>query len=97
MSKVREILKYSIPSTVLRKAREHGLDPSHIGISGRKTHKYVYRPPNQAPVHFGAWAMQDYTKHKDKERLEAFRRRNHKWRDAPKGSASWLSWYLLWT
>jgi hypothetical protein len=89
MYKAKYILIYSTPLIVLRKAREHG-------ISGRKTHKYVYRPPNKAPVHFGAWGMEDYTKHKDRERLEAFRSRS--WATAPReGSASrcrsnWLYW-----
>jgi hypothetical protein len=97
MSKAKEILKYSVPSIVFKKAREHGIDPKHIELSSRKTHKYVYRPPNTAPVHFGAMFYEDYTKHKDRARLEAFHKRNHRWMDAPKGSAAWLSWYLLWT
>lgn len=96
MSKARSILLYSTPSIVYRKAKALGIDPSLIEISGRKTHKYVYRPPNSAPVHFGAWGMQDYTKHKDKQRLEAFRRRNHRWATAAKGTAAWLSYWLLW-
>jgi hypothetical protein len=96
MNKAKEILLYSTPRIVLRKAKEHGIDPSHIFLSSRKTHKYVYRPPNMAPVHFGAMGYTDYTKHRDKERLEAFRSRNRRWATAPKGSAAWLSWHLLW-
>jgi hypothetical protein len=39
---------------------------------------------------------EDYTKHQDLHRRELFRKRNHKWADAEKYSAAFLSYYLLW-
>lgn len=33
---------------------------------------------------------EDYTKHRDKKRLQQFRQRNHKWSQAEKYSPSWL-------
>ena len=40
--------------------------------------------------------MSDYTKHKDKKRLDNFKSRNAAWRTAPKESAANLSYKLLW-
>jgi hypothetical protein len=33
----------------------------------------------------------------DKERAKRFKLRNHRWANAPKYSASWLSYHILWT
>jgi hypothetical protein len=38
----------------------------------------------------------DFTKTHDERRRERFRMRNHRWRDAPRYSAAWLSYHLLW-
>ncbi len=47
-------------------------------------------------VHFGSIDYQDYTKHNDLKRKNLFLNRNHKWKDKPKDSPAYLSYYLLW-
>ncbi len=47
-------------------------------------------------VHFGQMGYEDATKHYDLNRINRFKKRNWKWRNAPKYSPAYLSWYLLW-
>ena len=47
-------------------------------------------------IHFGQIGCEDYTKHKDRQRLNEFRQRNWKWENSPMYSPRWLSWHLLW-
>ena len=47
-------------------------------------------------IHFGEIGYIDYTKSKDKNLRKNFRSRNHLWKDAPKYSAAYCSYYLLW-
>lgn len=97
--KLRQMLYYSSPAKAKQNARKYGLNPDWLYISTSKTHKYMYKDPSSKVVHFGSFdpPMQDYLKHNDKERLEAFRKRNARWRDAPRLSPSWLSYWILWS
>jgi hypothetical protein len=56
----------------------------------------MVQDPNGKWIHFGAISYQDYTKHKDQERRERFRKRNHKWANAKIYSPAYLSYHLLW-
>jgi hypothetical protein len=47
-------------------------------------------------IHFGQMGYQDFTKHRDRARRTRFRRRNRKWASAPKYSAAWLAYHVLW-
>ena len=47
-------------------------------------------------THFGCAGMSDFTKHKDDIRRNAFLKRNAKWDNSDKFSASTLSTFLLW-
>ena len=47
-------------------------------------------------IHFGFYGMEDFTKHRNLRRRDAFRIRNAKWATAPKWSPSWMSYWLLW-
>ena len=47
--------------------------------SNRKNKKYMIKNPDGKMIHFGASGYADFTAHKDKERRERFRKRNHKW------------------
>lgn len=88
------IEKYSNPKIVQRKAKEYGLE---VVFSPRKNKKYrIVNPETNKYVDFGFFGMEDYTKHFDENRRRLFRLRNHRWANAPKYSASWLSFYLLW-
>jgi hypothetical protein len=47
-------------------------------------------------IHFGMMGYEDWTKHHDKKRRASFQTRNKKWATAPRFSARWLSYHLLW-
>ena len=51
---------------------------------------------NDKWIHFGDSRYADFTGHGDERRRELFRMRNAKWATANKGSAAFLSYYLLW-
>ena len=88
------IEKYSNPKLVQKKAKQYGID---VVYSPRKNKKYrIVNPETNEYVDFGFFGMEDYTRHLNENRRRLFRLRNRKWADAPKYSASWLSYYLLW-
>ena len=90
-----DIELYSDPKIVQRKAKLYNLD---VVYSPKKNKKYrILNPETNKFVDFGFFGMQDFTKHKNLIRLENFRKRNKKFYDAPKYSASWASAYLLWS
>jgi hypothetical protein len=85
---------FSNPKVVQKKAKEYGLN---VVYSPRKNKKYrIVNPETNKYVDFGFYGMQDFTLHKDEERRQKFLSRNRRFKDAPKYSASWLSYYLLW-
>lgn len=88
---------YSNPIKVLHNAKKIYGDDVEIDYSTRNDKKYMIRNPNNNKwIHFGAYGMEDYTKHKNKKRRESFLRRNHKWADLPLYSAGFMSFHLLW-
>jgi hypothetical protein len=91
----QDINKYSNPKIVQQKAKEYGIP---IVFSPRKNKKYVImNPDTNKYIHFGQMGYEDLTKHEDKERAKRFKLRNHRWANAPKYSASWLSYHILWS
>lgn len=94
MKKDIEILKYSNPSIVQQQATKYLGEK--IYISTRKDKKYMVKNPKGKWIHFGQFGYEDYTKHKDENRRDNFRRRNAKWSKAEKYSPSWLSYWILW-
>jgi hypothetical protein len=97
--KCRQMLYYSSPAKAKQNVRKVGLNPNWLYISTRQDKKYMYKPTDGRAIHFGSWdpPMVDYLKHGDRQRLEAFQKRNHRWRDAPRMSPSWLSYWVLWS
>jgi hypothetical protein len=87
------IYDYTNPEMVFKKAKEMGID--YIELSTRKDKKYMAFDGKKW-IHFGQMGYEDYTKHKDKHRRDLFRKRNHKWADAPEMSPAFLAYYLLW-
>ena len=73
--KFNELLKYSNPAKVLKKAKEYDINPNNIYLSWLKSKKYVLMTPDDEIVHFGYMGMEDYTKHNDSIRKEAFKKR----------------------
>lgn len=94
MKKDLEILKYSNPSIVQQQANKYLGEK--IYISTRKDKKFMVKNSEGKWIHFGQFGYEDYTKHKDENRRDNFRRRNAKWSKAEKYSPSWLSYWLLW-
>ena len=70
MDKSKEILKYSNPEVVFRRARDYGIN--HIAISTHASKKYMIRTPDNRIVHFGQFGMEDFTKHKNEKRRSAY-------------------------
>jgi hypothetical protein len=98
MSKEDFIYNYSNPEIVERQASIYFPNDFDLKISTRKDKKYMIKGgfTNYKWVHFGAWGMEDFTKHKNKERKKAFQLRNHKWKNMPENSPAYISYYLLW-
>ena len=94
---LKELVKVSSPKEVYNKFIELGYDKyTNIYISTRKDKKYmVIHPITNKKVHFGS-TMEDYTKHKDIVRRNAFLKRNAKWAKADKYTPGYLSYNLLW-
>lgn len=99
MSKLEQILPYTDPIMVERRAKQLYGRNVKIEYSTRKDKKYMIYDPNKNKwVHFGSMnpPMEDYTRHKDEERRRRFQIRNHMWASSPIYSASYNSYYLLW-
>ena len=92
---MKNINDYSDPLLVQELANKY-LGDVTIYLSSRKDKKYMVRNPAGNIVHFGQYPYQDFTKHGDINRRDSFRKRNVKWKDAPKWSAAWLAYHLLW-
>ena len=92
-SKLNELKQYSDPDIVAYKAQQLGLNTVHESL--RKDKKYMVFDGNKM-IHFGQMGYEDYTKHGDGRRRTNFRKRNHRWANAPKYSPAYLSYNLLW-
>lgn len=97
MTKEEDIKLYSNPDKVYKDAKKlYGKD-IEFDISIRKDKKYMIKIPNTNKwVHFGQMNYEDYTKHKDIERRNKFRIRNHKWANADIYSPAYMAYHLLW-
>lgn len=85
---------FSNPDVVRKKAKEYDLE---VVYSPRKNKKYrIVNPETNKYVDFGSIDYEDATLHQDQKRIEAFKKRNRKWKDATKYSPAWLSYHLLW-
>ena len=84
---------YSNPDEVKKKARKYRLNP--VYESTRRNKKYMVYDGDKF-IHFGQFPFEDFTKHHDKTRLEAFRRRNWRWQYSDVYTPAWLSFHLLW-
>ncbi len=70
----------------------------YLKKSTRSDKKYMVYV-NGKTIHFGAYGMSDYTKHKDKDRLERYNlrhKRNENWTKKGIKTAGFWSKWLLW-
>ena len=98
--KLDKLLTKSNPEEVYKPAKKiiHPHSNFELNLSTRKNNKYMIRGEftNNKWVHFGNINYEDYTFHKDKRRLDNFRKRNSKWGYSNMDTPSFLSFYLLW-
>jgi len=92
MDKITELKKYSNFDEVKKIGKKYGIND--VLISTRKDKKYMIIHNNKK-IHFGAFGMEDATKHYDPIRIKNFKTRNASWKDAPKYSPAWLSYHGL--
>jgi|LakMenE18May11ns_1017448.scaffolds.fasta_scaffold8491515_1 hypothetical protein len=93
----KNIYEFSDPNIVQKRAYKLLGKEARIIISPKKDKKYrIYNPLTNKYVDFGYYGMEDYTKHKDKERQRRFKLRNKKWANSEPYTPSFLSYYLLW-
>ncbi len=98
--KFKELLKYSNPIEVQKKAFKLLGNEAHIYISSRHDKKYMIWDENKFNfVHFGHMGYEDFTKHKDLKRRQRYIARASKikgnWKDN-QYSPNNLSIILLW-
>ena len=101
-TKLEQLLNYSNPKIVLKKAKLIFGPNVKLAVSTRENKKYqIYNPNINKWVHFGSFnpPMEDYTYHKDEERRMNYilRASNIKgnWKD-DSYSPNNLSIHLLW-
>lgn len=93
------ILKYSDPLEAARKAKIYLGEAGRLHFSTRKDKKYMVQNPHGAWIHFGATGYEDFTKHMDEARRQAYlaRSKNIKgnWK-SDKYSPNNLAIHILW-
>ena len=66
-------------------------------LSDRKNKKFmVIDPHTNKKINFGQIGYEDWLKHHDPERRRRFLTRNRRWKQAPKYSAAYLAYHILW-
>jgi len=100
MAKETDILKYSNPEKVFKKAKEYLGHSVKIEISDNPKKKYmVYNPKEDKWIHFGQMGYEDFTKHRDPIRRHNYLTRTYfmkgNWR-TDKYSPNNLSRNILW-
>jgi GTPase Era involved in 16S rRNA processing len=98
--KLKELMKISNPAKVLKNAIKYFNNPNvKIYVSSKKDKKYMIIGLNGKAVHFGQIGYEDYTKHNDLNRRNAYLARATKikgnWENDPYSPNS-LSIHLLW-
>jgi len=92
------ITKYSNLDEVYRKAKKYLGNDVKIYLSNKKDKKFMIEH-NGKFIHFGAYGMEDYTKHKDDERRDRYLKRasniKGNWKDY-KYSPNNLAINILW-
>ena len=99
MTKARDILKYSNPPEVYRRASKYIGKTAKIGLSTRRDKKYMVTTPNGRIVHFGQMGYEDFTRHNNKTRRKNYLTRSGSIKGdwaKDKYSANNLARKLLW-
>jgi hypothetical protein len=95
--KLTKLKEYSDPQKVIQNIKTYLGDNIKLFISNRKDKKYMIRHPQTNKfIHFGAMGYEDGTFHKNKDRINLFKKRNAKWSQQDQYTPGWLSYHLLW-
>jgi hypothetical protein len=98
-SKFIELLNYSNPKEVIQKAYLYFGENIPIYISSKPEKKYMVENPEGKLIHFGQMGYEDFTKHNDIRRQQAYLRRTlnirGNWKN-DKYSPNNLSRNILW-
>ena len=99
MDKSKEILKFSNPTVVKKKAEKYFGKHVPIYLSTRNNKKYMLQDSNNRWVHFGQMGYEDYTVHHDDKRRDSYLKRSKNisgnWKNNMY-SPNNLSIHLLW-
>ena len=95
--KLTKLKQYSDPQKVIQNIKTYLGNDIKLFISSRKDKKYMIQEPETNKwIHFGQMGYEDATFHKNKDRISLFKKRNAKWKNAPKYTPAYLSYHLLW-
>jgi hypothetical protein len=90
---------FSNPIIVKQNAKDYLGNDVRLYLSTRKDKKYMVERPDGKNIHFGQMGYEDFTKHKDLKRREAYLKRATKikgnWK-SDKYSPNNLSIHILW-
>jgi len=97
LAKINKINKYSNFRKAQRQTRKILGNNAKLYISDRKDKKFmVIDPHTKKQIHFGQIGYEDWLKHHDTQRRQRFLTRNRRWKKAPKYSAAYLAYHVLW-
>jgi hypothetical protein len=100
MDKMNQLIKYSNPEIAQKNANKYFGKQTLLYTSTRKDKKYIIKDPDGKWVHFGQMGAEDFTRHKDEKRRNAYLSRATKikgeWKDNPY-SANNMSIKILWS
>lgn len=99
MTKFGEIIKFSNPKEVYRRAYKYLGKTAKISLSSKRNKKYMVVTPKGKIVHFGQMGYEDFTRHRNKIRRKNYLNRSAKIRGKwkkDKYSANNLARKLLW-
>ena len=93
-----ELYLYSNPKTAQKMAYNYLGKTAKLYKSTNHKKKYmILNPNNNKWIYFGKMGFEDGTKHKDNIRIIKFKNRNRRWADSEPYTASYLSYFILWT
>jgi len=95
LNKTDKLYLYSNPHEVQQKANKFLGNGITIYKSTKPNKKYMVFDGAKY-IHFGQMGYEDATHHKNKIRINNFKKRNKSWNTYPKYSPAWLSYNLLW-
>jgi len=99
MKKLEKVSDYDkVLENVNQYFRPYTKKDIYFDVSTRKYNKYMIKGDftKNKFIHFGHIDYEDYTKHKDETRRNAFLTRNSKWLNELPNTPAFLSYILLW-